>query len=99
MKIFKAINLRRLIVVSSLFALLAVGLTLLANRTCKNAAAGRIFTSIETVPVNEVGLVLGTSKLTKRGKPNLHFDQRIAAAAALYRAGKIQHLLVSGDNH
>jgi len=90
---------RRLLVGSLLLAGLAVGLTLLANRTCKNAAAGRIFTSIETVPANEVGLVLGTSKLTQRGKPNLHFNQRIAAAAVLYRAGKIHHLLVSGDNH
>jgi SanA protein len=42
---------------------------------------------------------LGTAKLTKQGRPNLHFIQRIAAAAALYRAGKVQHLLVSGDNH
>src|SRR5581483_2015893 len=29
----------------------------------------------------------------------LHFDQRIAAAVALYQAGKVHHLLVSGDNH
>jgi SanA protein len=80
-------------------ALAAAGLTLSADRACKQAAAGRIFTAVETVPANDVGLVLGTSKLTKHGKPNLHFNQRIAAAAALYRAGKVQQLLVSGDNH
>ena len=33
------------------------------------------------------------------GKPILHCNHRIAAAAALYRAGKVQQLLVSGDNH
>jgi SanA protein len=81
------------------FALPAAGLTIAANRICKHAAAGRIFTSVETVPANDVGLVLGTSKLTRRGNPNLHFRQRIAAAAALYQAGKVRHLLVSGDNH
>lgn len=89
----------RLLVPSILFALLATGLTLAANRACQHAGAGRIYTSVKTVPANDVGLVLGTSKLTSHGKPNLHFNQRIAAAAALYRAGKVQHLLVSGDNH
>ena len=70
-----------------------------ASHTCYHAAAGRIFTSVETVPANDVGLVLGTSRLTTHGKPNLHFNQRIEAAAALYHAGKVHHLLVSGDNH
>jgi SanA protein len=51
------------------------------------------------VPPREVGLVLGTSKETRHGKPNLHFNQRIEAAAALYKAGKVRYLLVSGDNH
>ncbi len=90
---------RRLIIVTLLLAIGAGGLTWSANRICQRAAAGRIFSSTETVPANDVGLVLGTSKLTRRGKPNLHFNQRIEAAAALYRAGKVQHLLVSGDNH
>lgn len=89
----------RLIVMILLLAGLATGLTFAVNRACKNASAGRIFTSLENVPANDVGLVLGTSKLTKRGNPNWHFNQRITAAAALYQAGKVHHLLVSGDNH
>ena len=92
-------NFYQWIVASFLLAALAVGLTAAANRACQKAATGRIFTSLETVPPNEVGLVLGTSKLTRHGAPNLHFNQRIAAAAALYHAGKVRHLLVSGDNH
>src|SRR5882724_3763099 len=95
----RACNFRRPIIVTALLALLAAGLTFAANHVCKNAAAGRIFTSVETVPANEVGLVLGTSRLTKQGRPNLHFNQRINAATALYQAGKVHHLLVSGDNH
>ena len=54
---------------------------------------------MDQIPQHQVGLVLGTGKTTPRGNPNLHFNQRIAAAAALYRAGKVRHLLVSGDNH
>lgn len=46
-----------------------------------------------------MALVLGTSKTTRRGYPNLHFSRRIHAAVELYRAGRVQHLLVSGDNH
>ena len=92
-------NFRRLTIAVLLLALLAAGITITANRACRRAAAGRVFTDVETVPTNDVGLVLGTSKLTKHGRPNFHFNQRIAAAAALYRAGKVQHLLVSGDNH
>ena len=79
-------------------ATLVAGGMLAANRTCRQLSAGRIFSSATTVPANEVGLVLGASKVTRNGQPNLHFIQRIAAAAALYQAGKVHHLLVSGDN-
>ncbi len=76
-----------------------IGALCWADRTCRRAAQGRIFRSVEAVPQNEVALVLGTSKMTARGAPNLHFKQRIDATVALYRAGKVKHLLVSGDNH
>ena len=79
--------------------LAAAGLMAGADHACKQAANGRVFRAVDNVPEREVGLVLGTSKETRHGKPNLHFNQRIAAAAALYRAGKVHHLLVSGDNH
>ena len=63
------------------------------------ASASRIFDQAEQVPVNEVGLVLGTSKESGGpGMPNPHFYNRIEAAAALYRAGRVKHLLLSGDN-
>ena len=90
---------RKLVVFVLLFAMLAVSLCILAGHECKKASDGRIFTRIESVPANDVGLVLGTSRLMRNGRPNLHFKQRIAAAAALYHAGKVRHLLVSGDNH
>ena len=70
-----------------------------ADRVCKSTAAGKIFRNTSDVPANDVALVLGTGKLTPRGNPNLHFTQRIKAAAELYQSGKIRHLIVSGDNH
>jgi SanA protein len=88
-----------------LLAVLIVALTLcagsifLADHVCRSATAGRVFRSVENVPYHDVSLVLGTGKSTRRGTPNLHFKQRMDAAVALYRSGKVRHLLVSGDNH
>jgi SanA protein len=72
---------------------------LLADRVCQSAAAGRIFRTTDAIPANDVALVLGTGKFTPRGYTNLHFTQRIKAAAELYHSGKVRHLIVSGDNH
>jgi SanA protein len=80
-------------------ALLVTSWMVWVDYRCERAANGRVFHSVDAVPAREVGLVLGISKETRHGKPNLHFNQRIEAAAALYHAGKVRHLLVSGDNH
>ena len=80
-------------------AVFVISWMVLADYRCDHAALGRVFHSVDAVPAREIGLVLGTSKETRHGKPNLHFNQRIEAAAALYHAGKVHHLLVSGDNH
>jgi len=89
----------RLVVALLALVILPVAAILWADHVCRAAAAGRIFRSVGAVPTNGVALVLGTGKLTLRGRPNLHFNQRIKAAAELYQAGKVRHLLVSGDNH
>lgn len=51
-----------------------------------------------TIPSNDVGLILGTSRYTHRGTTNLFFKYRIEAAAKLYHGGKVKHFIVSGDN-
>jgi SanA protein len=61
-------------------------------------ARGRVYWSIVEVPPNEVGLVLGTSRWLNGGYENPFFAGRIAAAAELYRAGKVHHFILSGDN-
>lgn len=57
-----------------------------------------VFDSSDTIPENEVGLVLGTSKYLRSRQPNPYFDYRIAAAVELYGKGKIRKLVISGDN-
>ena len=56
------------------------------------------YDSVNEIPYNEVGLILGTSSLTSDGERNPFFVNRIQAASLLYRKGKIDYVLVSGDN-
>jgi SanA protein len=68
------------------------------NQTVLSSADGRIYTEVGSVPDEPVALVLGTSP-TSNGHMNLFFERRMDAAAALYKAGKVRKVLVSGDNH
>lgn len=56
------------------------------------------YSSVEAIPHNKVGVVLGTSKFLKNGNKNLFYRYRIQAALDLYKSGKIDCILVSGDN-
>lgn len=58
---------------------------------------GRIYDDLADVPQAKVALLLGTSRNTARGA-NVFFMERIYAAADLYHAGKVQKIIVSGDN-
>lgn len=69
-----------------------------ANSWVVETTRHQIFDDIATIPTNEVGIVLGTTKHATYGT-NLYFKYRMQAAADLYHAGKIKHILVSGDNH
>jgi len=56
------------------------------------------YDSIDEIPKNKVGLLLGTSKHVKNGGINLYYHHRIQAAVKLYHSGKIEYILISGDN-
>src|SRR4051812_23410420 len=47
---------------------------------------------------DKVALVLGTSQKLVNGSPNPFFENRIRAAAVLYKEGKVDHFILSGDN-
>jgi SanA protein len=50
------------------------------------------------LPVRKVALVLGCSPRLGDGSMNWFFNNRIDAAAQLFQSGKVEYLLVSGDN-
>jgi SanA protein len=73
------------------------GLALLYGaQTIPRRIRGRLFDDVAEIPANRVGLVLGCTRTLKNGNPNLYFAYRIDAAAELFRAGKVELLLVSG---
>ena len=84
--------------VLALCALLSILALFAADRRVERCAAGRVYSDVETIPVREYGLVPGTSRLVHGKYLNTYFYNRVHAATALYRAGKIRKIIVSGDN-
>ncbi|MCD9018318.1 SanA/YdcF family protein [Parachryseolinea silvisoli] len=58
----------------------------------------RVYEDLQELPAHRVALVLGTSHKLAGGKANPFFEKRMETAAELYRMGKIDHFILSGDN-
>ena len=69
-----------------------------SNFTINNQSEDYVTSNISTLPNEKTGLLLGTSKTLSNGAPNAYFFNRIEAASQLYKSGKIQNIIVSGDN-
>ncbi len=88
-------------------ALLAAAAALALAYACSSAASAVISSSaeglchseIESMPYRHCGLLLGCARKLSNGNDNIFFRHRIDAAIKLYHAGKIEAVIVSGDNH
>ncbi|MBT1708479.1 YdcF family protein [Fulvivirgaceae bacterium PWU5] len=58
----------------------------------------QVYEDLQDLPAHRVALVLGTSHKLAGGKANPFFEKRMETAAELYRMGKIDHFILSGDN-
>lgn len=85
----------RMVILASLLVLAVV---LFSNLRIRNASLDYLYDSEDTIPGNRVGLVLGTAPFLRKDVANPYFQHRIAAAAKLYHARKVEYLIVSGDN-
>jgi SanA protein len=62
-------------------------------------AEGKTFNDVSKIPYNKVGLLLGTCKTMKDKKTiNPFWKYRLEAAYELWKAKKIDRILISGDN-
>ena len=75
-----------------------VGFVVFCNLWVLGATHRFIAKDVDSARVNDVALVLGTSKMIAPGRANHHFKNRIRTAAELFWRKKVQHVLVSGDN-
>lgn len=80
------------------FSLLLLVVLAWASTVVVRGSNGLLYSSVDRLPYNRVGLLLGTSPRLSNGEPNYFFVHRIDAAAMLYFKGKIRYILVSGDN-
>ena len=70
----------------------------LLDRYIDFTAKDTIYTDVKTVPHKKAALLLGTAKYIAKGKKNYFYVYRIRAAVALWKAGKVDAIVVSGDN-
>ena len=78
---------------------LVIAVAFAANFAIASAAKNKTYSDIGRIPHRRVGLVLGCPERLSDGRFNLFFQARVRAAAELYRQGKVDYLLASGDNN
>jgi SanA protein len=91
---------RLAICIAIVFASVAIVLALsawTAQRRLEVLAASFVTSDASRLPSVDVAVVLGAAPIGPEGGPNRYFEYRLDAAAALWRAGKVRYLLVSGD--
>ena len=84
----------------TIMAVVCLTLMLICNQMVSNNAEGKVFSEIDSLKYNKVGLLLGTTPQARFDRiTNYFFIYRIDAAEQLYRAGKIEKILISGDEN
>lgn len=91
---------KKIFVVILLISVLIIGAMIWCDQAVSYQAKDRLYEDIELIPYRKVGLILGTSPIsTWNGRRNYYFDHRIKAGADLYKAGKVDWLVVSGGDY
>lgn len=94
------IILRKIAWVSGVVVLICVAILIICNQVVVKNAKGKVFSDIGSIKYNKVGLLLGTTPQARLTKvTNYFFIYRIDAAEQLYKAGKIEKILISGDEN
>jgi SanA protein len=89
---------KRILKIGVLIGILSLIGIFAADRLVEKSASEKVFNSTKEIPYNKVGLFLGTGKILSNGRINLYYKYRIEAAVKLFKAGKIDFIIVSGDN-
>jgi SanA protein len=69
-----------------------------ANYKINSFSEQYIYNSTDSIPSCKTAILLGTSKFMRSGTKNYFFYNRIKAAETLFKSGKVQFVIISGDN-
>lgn len=78
--------------------LLLFGPTIYANLSTRSVRYDPARTSLNKIPKSKVALVFGAGVNRITGQPTPYLQWRVETAVKLYKAGRVQKLLMSGDN-
>lgn len=90
--------LRIIFIILRVLILLGIAFAIYCNWHIHRTTTGFLYSSVRDVPKARSILLLGTSRFRSGGGQNPYFTYRIDAAAQLYRRGKGDYILASGDN-
>lgn len=90
--------LRKLCLWTLAVVLVLAGAVLYCNIRITTYSSPYIYDDVGDVPHRHAALLLGTSPKMPGGNRNKYFVYRIEACAELYRSGKVDRIIVSGDH-
>ncbi len=91
---------KRLALIIGILIVSCIVVMLICNQIVVSNAKGKVFSDIDSIKYNKVGLLLGTTPQARIGRiTNYFFIYRIDATEQLYKAGKIENILISGDEN
>jgi SanA protein len=94
----KLFTIKKIILTFAVLTLIAIGIIIICNAIINKTTKEQVYNDVNLIPHNKIGVILGTSKYLSSGQLNLYFAYRIDAAVELYKAGKVDFFVVSGDN-
>ncbi len=89
---------KRLLLITAVMALVVSSLMLVVLRVYSAGRAKDEIYTLDSVPEKPVAIVFG-AWVDPNGDPSAMLADRVATGAKLYQAGKVNALLLTGDNH
>jgi SanA protein len=89
---------KKILISLTVIGLVVLLVTYVCNCIIVNTAKGKLYTNVQLIPRNKVGLLLGTSKYAFGTRNNPFYWNRLEAAGVLLQHRKIKYLVISGDN-
>ena len=86
---------RKILLFCSFLAGLILAIIIESNILVAYVSKGKCYDDISAIPHCTFGLLLGTGRSSA---PSPYYDARIRAAIDLYQAGKVDFIIVSGEN-